>query len=481
MLNSYPDSRHLHLANCQVERLIQFLVLFAFFLLALPCEAKRIALVIGNSSYKVSPLTNPVNDARDFEAQLKRLGFDGNIVKRENLKKSEIGRTIREFISKISEGDEVVIFYAGHGVQVKGVNYLPAVDADIEGEEDVQLNSLSVSLLLEQLDAAKAGIKILFLDACRNNPFARTFRSLDRGLARIGDAPSGTLISFATRPGSVAADGTGRNGLFTSHLLKHLSSPGVPIEQLLKRVAIGVENESSGKQEPWTEGSIRGDFFFSSAKIDIDNGEQQIWNAIKDSTVSEPFEEYLRQYPSGRYISQAKILNAKIKSSRAKETDEGTESKIWQTTLEKAQEIDFNSYIYAFPNGKFVSIAKSKLSDINREREAVAWEAAAQGTRANLESYIAKYPSGVYIAAVRERLNQLLVDQRLKDEITLWSSATGKFGLNSYIAQYPKGRYVEEAKRRLSEIEVGDIENQKNQLRPPQKPIGNIPIVPAIL
>jgi len=142
------------------------------------------------------------------------------------------------------------------------VNYLPAVDADIQSEEDVPLNSVNLAALLDRLDEAKAGVKILFLDACRNNPYARSFRSGARGLARVQDAPSGTLMHFATRPGSVAADGSGVNGLYTTELLRHIDQPGTPIEQMLKRVAAAVERESKGQQEPWVEGSLKGDFYF---------------------------------------------------------------------------------------------------------------------------------------------------------------------------------------------------------------------------
>ena len=224
--------------------------------------AARLALVIGNSAYADVPLKNPVNDARAMEQKLTSLGF--KVQKLENLKRQQIGRTVTAFASSIKPGDEVVVFYAGHGVQVKGVNYLPAVDADIQSEEDVPLNSLNLNTLMERLDEAKAGLKLFFLDACRNNPYARSFRSGDRGLARVSAAPSGTLIHFATRPGSVAADGSGANGLYTSLLLRHIDTPNTPVETMLKRVAAAVEAESKGQQEPWTEGSIRGEFFFNA-------------------------------------------------------------------------------------------------------------------------------------------------------------------------------------------------------------------------
>ncbi len=225
-------------------------------------HAARQALVIGNAAYTEGALKNPVNDARAMDAKLTALGF--KVMKVENLKRQQIGRTLTAFANGLKPGDEVVVFYAGHGVQVKGINYLPAVDADIQSEDDVALNSLNLNSLMERLDEAKAGLKLLFLDACRNNPYARSMRSGDRGLARISAAPSGTLIHFATRPGSVAADGSGSNGLYTTQLLRFIDSADIPVETMLKRVSAAVTEASKRQQEPWTEGSIVGEFYFRS-------------------------------------------------------------------------------------------------------------------------------------------------------------------------------------------------------------------------
>lgn len=224
-----------------------------------PAAERRIALVIGNSAYPRAPLDNPVNDATDIAAKLRNLGFE--VIERTNLKTSQIGRTLREFRSRLAPGSVALIFYAGHGLQIKGENYLPTVDADIEGEEDVPNQALSVRQMLELLDESKTRLNLVFLDACRNNPFSRRFRSAGDGLAKV-TAPSGTLISFATRPGSVAADGDGRNGLYTTHLLMAMGLANQPIEQALKRVVSGVKQASKGQQEPWMEGSIEGDFYF---------------------------------------------------------------------------------------------------------------------------------------------------------------------------------------------------------------------------
>ena len=167
---------------------------------------QRVALVIGNGAYKASPLKNPVNDARDMATKLRSLGFV--VVERNNLGVKQIGSTLREFRSKLTPGSVALIFYAGHGLQIKGENYLPAVDAEIMGEEDVPNQSLAIRQIMDVLVDAKTRLNLVFLDACRDNPYARSFRSASRGLSKE-NAPSGTLISFATRPGGVAADGLG--------------------------------------------------------------------------------------------------------------------------------------------------------------------------------------------------------------------------------------------------------------------------------
>lgn len=278
---------------------------------------QRVALVIGNAAYKESRLLNPVNDARAVAGALERLGFI--VIKRENVKSREIGSALREFRSRLSPGSVALFFYAGHGLQVRGVNYLPAVDAEIEAEEDVANQSLDMTKVLELLDEAKTRINLVFLDACRNNPFSRRFRSASRGLAKV-DAASGTLISFATRPGSVAADGEGKNGLYTEHLLNHMATTGLPIEQMLKRVGADVKLASKGRQEPWSEGLLEGDFYFRPAApaavaapsaVDVAVLELALWDSVKNSRNAEELSAYLEQYPKGQF---AGVARARLKA-----------------------------------------------------------------------------------------------------------------------------------------------------------------------
>jgi hypothetical protein len=223
---------------------------------------KRYALVIGNGEYLSSPLKNPVNDAKDIGNELKRLGFD--VMVHTNLTQNDMKKYMREFGNKLAANKGVgLFFFAGHGMQVNGENYLIPVDAKIEKEMDVELESVNLKRLMGEMDYAKNDLNIIILDACRDNPFARSFRSGgNRGLATTM-APTGTFIAYATSPGNVASDGTGKNGLYTEQLLKALKNPGLRIEDVFKQVRKNVYEMSQKKQVPWENSSIFGDFYFS--------------------------------------------------------------------------------------------------------------------------------------------------------------------------------------------------------------------------
>jgi hypothetical protein len=223
---------------------------------------RRVALVIGNSAYQNSPLLNPANDARDMAATLRVLGFE--VIEGENLSQREMENYIRLFGSKIRDGGVGLFYYAGHAIQINGINYLVPVGATITIEQEVKYESVDVGLVLAQMESARNGLNIVILDACRNNPFARSFRSASQGLASM-DAPRGTLIAYATSPGSTARDGDGRNGTYTEELLRSIRVPGLSIEQVFKKVRVAVVGRTNGSQTPWESSSLVGDFYFSAA------------------------------------------------------------------------------------------------------------------------------------------------------------------------------------------------------------------------
>lgn len=220
---------------------------------------QRIALVIGNERYASSPLFNPVNDARAMREALQDVGFQ--VVLLENATIKQMSDAARNFGDKLQKGDVGLFFYAGHGIQIKGRNYLIPIDADIQREDEVSFNSFDAGRLLEKMEVARSSVNIVILDACRNNPFVRSFRSSSQGLAQM-DAPVGSYLSFATAPAKVASDGINGNGLYTQHLLKAIRTPGLKIEEVFKQVRINVMADSAGQQIPWDNSSLTGDFYF---------------------------------------------------------------------------------------------------------------------------------------------------------------------------------------------------------------------------
>ncbi len=221
----------------------------------------RQALVIGNSNYAhAGILRNPVNDARAIGSTLQQLGFQVETLM--NATQPEMDQAIRKFGRQLQGNNGVGLFYyAGHGMQIDGENYLLPVEINPSTEADVRYRGVPVGQLLGQMEAADNGMNIVILDACRNNPFARSFRSSRRGLAQM-TAPAGTFISYATAPGKEAADGAGDNGLFTAKLLEHMKTRGLKLEEVFKRVRADVQLESNDKQVPWDSSSVTGEFFF---------------------------------------------------------------------------------------------------------------------------------------------------------------------------------------------------------------------------
>jgi uncharacterized caspase-like protein len=221
-------------------------------------------LVIGNAAYKINPLKNPVNDSTDMARSLRAVGFD--VIEANNATLVAMREATRRFADKLVNSDVGLVYYSGHGVEVKGKNYLIPVNADIKREYEVVDQAFDASQFWEMMDSIRGPnnkrVNILLVDACRNNELQRSWRSSSYGLGRM-DAPGGTFISFATAPGRVAADGVGRNSPYTKHLLQALKQPNMPIEQVFKVVRRNVMDETKGEQIPWDNSSLVGDFFFT--------------------------------------------------------------------------------------------------------------------------------------------------------------------------------------------------------------------------
>lgn len=219
---------------------------------------QKLALVVGNGAYAKSPLRNPGNDARAVSQSLTDLGFRTDTVVDATL--PNLDRAISQFVARVKPGDVAVFYYAGHGMQIDGDNYLVPVDFNAKDEADAKYAAYSASRVQERLERTGARVVLVVLDACRNNPFANT-RSGGGGLAAMGSG-KGTLIAFATAPGKTADDNaSGANGLFTTHLITALREPGLSLDQVFNRVRERVYTESKGRQVPWTVSSVIGDVY----------------------------------------------------------------------------------------------------------------------------------------------------------------------------------------------------------------------------
>lgn len=222
----------------------------------------RYALIIGNNNYETSPLTNAGNDAASMAEVLTQLGWEVNL--QLDIGKRAMIDNLKDFGDKVdaSVNSAALFFYAGHGLQHNGKNYLVPVDAEIDRAYDIEHECVPADRILTMLEYLKNEMNIIILDACRNNPYARSFRSMDRGLAVPDNAPTGSVIAFSTAPGKVASDGDGQNGLYTQELLKAMQVPGLTISQVFNTVRRNVIQMSNEKQVPWENSSLLGDFYF---------------------------------------------------------------------------------------------------------------------------------------------------------------------------------------------------------------------------
>ena len=223
---------------------------------------RRIALVIGNSAYQyTAQLANPTNDAEDITHALQKFNFQ--VILKTNADLETMADAVFQFGEKLKGGGVGLFYYSGHGLQVKGENYLLPIDANLIREDDVKRKAISANDIVDKMGEGKSHLNLVFLDACRNNPFPSSTRAVNRGLGGMS-APSGTLLIFSTNPDNVALDGNGRNGTYTKHLLQQITQPGLEVGMLLRKVRSAVKGETSGQQVPWENGSIEGEFYFSN-------------------------------------------------------------------------------------------------------------------------------------------------------------------------------------------------------------------------
>lgn len=340
----------------------------------------RMALVIGNSAYEtVAALPNPANDAKAMTDLLNSAGFE--VVSAPNLSQSEMRLAISNFASMVgAKGPDTValVFYAGHGVQVDGENYLVPIDARIQREADVPLQAMRLGDVMSALAAVPSKARIVMLDACRNNPFSEINKTTGRGLA-IVDAPNGSLVSYSTAPGTEAQDGEGDNSPYTTGLLKVAREPGVPIEQALKRVRYAVHDATKQQQTPWESSSLTTDFYFFPSAATV---------------AARPSEG------GGEAAGTRRAATRSVESWR-KEFRSRQAREAYEMVIEEGTPEAFEAYLSVYSVAPFTTRVRSLL---DRRREMVAWyRAVTINTVASYQAFLASY-AGSDLAATAQRL-----------------------------------------------------------------------------
>ena len=293
-------------------------LILALFILCLgrPLGAEpRFALVVGNSDYQhVTTLPNPSRDAETIAKTLEALGFE--VIELIDVDRTGLTRGIVQFGRKLREAGSSatgLFYYAGHGVQSFGANYLLPVDVELIDAADLGLVALDVQTVLRQMYSAGNRTNIMILDACRNNPFSALPDFNEKGLAEM-QAPTGTFLAYATAPGSVALDGAGSNSPFTSALARLMPTPGLPIEQMFKQVRVDVIEKTKGQQTPWDASSLTNDFSFAKAeeRTASDIEAQQFWKSVQSSRDPVQIMLFLRGYGDTAFAGEARGLLSNI-------------------------------------------------------------------------------------------------------------------------------------------------------------------------
>jgi hypothetical protein len=316
--------------------------------------APRRALVIGNSGYAVGALKNPANDARAIAEELRRQGFE--VILGLDLKREEMLAAIGAYADAIARSKAVALFYfAGHGLQLAWRNYLVPTDAKIESPEDIKTRCVDVNAVIEGIGRAANPMNMVILDACRDNPFGRDAKTEQKGLSQL-DAPPGTLLAYATSPGNIASDGEGANGLYTEHLLREMKVPEAKIEDVFKRVRLGVRKRSQGQQIPWESTSLEQDFWFIPPKDLLREAQEEAERVKREQQAKEEAERARLEEEGRRRREEAERARKEELERAYKE-----ELALWERVAEAKQPAAIEEYLRRYPSGHFAELAQLRL------------------------------------------------------------------------------------------------------------------------
>ena len=315
------------------------LIILSIFLLTLPSvvnsSQSRVALVIGNGAYKEGPLRNPVNDARILKNVLMRAGFQVSLL--ENGNKRQMLKAVKDFGKKLRKSDVALFYFSGHGVQYMDRNWIFPIGIDIGRAQDVEFETVNAQRILREMEGGiNKRVNIVIIDACRATPTFQSYRSSSKGLAAPKVQPEGSIIAFSTAPGTIAYDGDRENSPYVMELKKHLLTPGLKIEDVFKRVRVGVKNRTSRKptpQIPWENSSLMGDFYFvpqtdgtvisstssqntELVRPNVYNADEEAWNEIRNSSNPEDFITFIRHFADSPLADTAKFKLDRLKKEQ---------------------------------------------------------------------------------------------------------------------------------------------------------------------
>ena len=461
--------------------------------------AARVALVVGNGDYaaEIGKLKNPTSDAKMMADTLTGLGFEVALVTDADQKAMK--RAIREFGQNLrATGPNGIglFYYAGHGVQVDGENFLLPIGAEIQAEGDVELEAVSASSILSQMQVAGNAVNLVFLDACRNTPLTRSFRSGSRGLARV-DAPRGSFVGYSTAPGDVSVDGESSNSPYALALVEELNTPGISIEEAHRAVRGKVLAATNQRQTPWDSSSLTGPVILKQAAAaeqpqvaavtpppapSAQQAELLFWDSIKDSDNPATFEAYLKQFPNGIFagLAQAKVDELKSESTPAETQSAarqiqpaGPESEAQpEAQPEAAPEPDAAAEAEAPAplavealSGVYVAMKSANL------RAAPATDATIVGKLAADQAVDATGRVGDWLRVSTKGKTGFVSGKLMAEsdatEVAAWTalkSAPSEAGAESFIADHPSGHFRPKAEALLAKLQAPKAEKKKAEV-----------------
>ena len=453
-----------------------FLASAIFFSFGTPARAEtKVALVVGNGAYQNVPeLPNPPHDAADVAAAFLRLGFSVRLVTDANYDTMRLA--LVEFNRKARDAEMAVVFFAGHGMEIGGENWLIPVDAELRSDSDAAQEAISLhAVMLMVSSASKLGL--VMLDACRNNPFAAKMRrtvatrGVDRGLGRI-EPINNVLVAYAAKDGTTAADGDGRNSPFTAALLKYLETPGLEINFLFRNVRDDVIASTKGEQQPFIYGSLTKEAIYlkpppaASASFDID---QIAWALVKDTTDEAALKRFIAQYPRSPLRKEAEARIAALAAARASNpAPPGPDEVAWSLLKETTDQTALQRFIKRYPNSPLRKEAEARIAALAEAQAAkpvppgpdeVTWLLLKETTdEAALQRFIKQYPNSPLRKEAQARIAALTESQAAKpappgpDEVTwlLLKETADEAALHRFIAQYPNSPLRNEAEARIA-------------------------------